>query len=129
MIPTNELRIGNWVLDKESGNAFPVISVDKGGVLSAIGYGVMFTRLAVDIEPIPLTPGVLDKCGFTSLVAEEANEIFDTWYMCGQKILWQHDNGFCSYFMDEIDLTSLHQLMNLYFALTNTELTYDPHNP
>ena len=53
MIAANELRIGNWVIDRH-GNRIACTGVTICGV----EYGDS------PIEPIPLTPEILEKAGF-----------------------------------------------------------------
>jgi len=74
-----------------------------------------------EVMPIPLSPEVLDKCGY---VFQDNGEDFDTWT---NKIeLWQHDEGFCHSYCFGMEVNSLHQLQNLHYALTGEELIYKP---
>lgn len=103
MIDIKELRIGNAVLDP--------IGMEKEvslQVLQKIERGFKYT-------PIPLTPEILEKCGFEKC-------------SCGG---WKHgihiskyDNGKLYY--KTVIIKYLHQLQNLYFALTGEELTFKP---
>ena len=120
----NELRVGNWVhhdinvwsyrsedgaISKCDGN-FPWSESDW----YAIGE---CTMLLDDVEPILLNEEILLKCGFITSNGELGKEYWNNnfkldyyresyqfdWYMCTQ-------------------IKYLHQLQNLYFALTGEEL-------
>ena len=118
MINANELRIGNFIGDKQR-PYFPI-------TLDNIKYFHTFL-------PIPITPEILEKCGFkknrNNEMAIEINNI------SGHLEL---NEGGCNYFYPSFTQTpqggeertvyfnriqSLHQLQNLYFALTGEELT------
>ena len=110
-----ELRIGNWVLINDTPN------IIRGGGIAAIEAGYFKMPLC----PIPLTPEILVKAGFEVINHvhgysfysmdrkgqkrdRPAIDIYDTktLYM-GQWV------NHCKY---------VHQLQNLYFALTGEEL-------
>lgn len=88
-----------------------------------------FNSLNYDwVEPIPLTEEILLKCGFESggakqylfITLDKKDECYLFFNPLGKGIAIDQDGKECSY---EIDLIYLHQLQNLYFALTNEELT------
>ena len=106
MIKAKELRIGNWVLDMYD-NKVKVTIIDD----------------TVDwAKPIPLTPEILEKSGFVKQME---------WTYCieiqvGQKLVyylgekgWSIGN---KNYSDFENLKYLHQLQNLYHALTGEEL-------
>lgn len=102
MIKASELRLGNWVSCE--GKPYQV----NMNILQS------FTVSPVWMDPIPLTPEILEKCDF------------DEW---GFQIV--RKDGYISiqanqYIMDEENEIAtceyLHQLQNLYFALTGEEL-------
>jgi hypothetical protein len=120
MIQAQELRIGNWVFANMGGEyiqvdleSFEMIADDFGG-----------------FEPIPLTPEILEKCGFDKL---RRLYLKSKWYDYPEnnkpKLTAINNNEF------EISRSGLgsfhpecrylHQLQNLYFALTGEELTID----
>jgi hypothetical protein len=114
MIAANELRIGNWV--SKEGELFKVTSytfliIERGETL---------------IEPIPLTPEILEKCGFVKqMMWTYAIDIVGNMklvYYLGEKG-WSIGN---KNYSDFSNLNYLHQLQNLYFSLTGTELNYTP---
>lgn len=132
MITANELRIGNWVQFKDNlyqidvvSKHFPFLNTDEFGV-GVVHYNNM--------QPIPLTPEVLEKCGLKRHKCGISGA--DMWQgMDG----WSIDNHFFSgwlfrgngkelklvgYYNSEIKY--IHQLQNLYFALTGEELQYTP---
>ena len=106
----NELRIGNWV-DVESFNGH------QG--LTRMQFHFDLTRYIHLFKPIPLTPEVLEKCGFRNY--EEVK--WDTDAM----LLMKNGEGYL-YLANQrhVNIFYLHQLQNLYFALTNEELTLKP---
>lgn len=84
-------------------------------------------------RPIPLTHEILLACGFEK--HKNSNEYWTFWKLNnGWHICESHhdepsagvENGCFHYGEDYQKITSLHQLQNLYFALTNTELNYKP---
>jgi len=113
-ISANELRIGNWVDAGQLGHT-QIASIG----LSTVGYG----------NPIPLTPEILEKCGFVY----EHDQI-GMMYRIKNFVMFYDGEGIGrNYGMDatdearmDVNCKSLHQLQNLYFALTNTELNYTP---
>ena len=102
MIQSNELRIGNWVYDV--GNTpVQVIRITKD-------------KLALE-TPIPLSAEILEKAGFVSDI--------DHWYNSpGHEIrILFHDKGVTVCTQSVVrPVNYLHQLQNLYFALTGEEL-------
>jgi hypothetical protein len=137
MVKANELRIGNCVRHKRGDEDFyrdyviDGIGVSKNGnVIAILKYENDFYRMAGesdgDLQPICLTPEILERCGFEKWentnvfqldCADEeniqirGNEVF----LAGNEACID-GHGFhckCDY---------LHQLQNLYFALTGEEL-------
>ena len=132
MINANELRIGNNIAIPECGIQAKVkmldtkrFAIDIEGIDLSPGENVFEYQSA---EPIPLTPEVLEKCGF------ELEE-----YIGSRKILWLKNNFRVEFLANKqvavfytyekcliTYLDNLHRLQNLYFALTGTELEYKP---
>lgn len=126
MIKANELRIGNWV-----SNGNDMIKI-LGTGLTYFYYQPVINGVAQDFECItlekikaePLSDSLLIKCGFVKS---------GDWFYKGHFILGYITDD--SHFQTEykmagvegdwkiLDITSLHQLQNLYFALTGSELT------
>lgn len=124
----NELRIGNWVnvpVKEQSPfriDAFEHLS-DKFIKVAMFHpeYGESvhpLTWYGGDLEPIPLTEEILLKCGFE----EDANLFHNNIALYKNGVggfnynanYFEHDNL--------ISVDYLHQLQNLYFALTGEEL-------
>jgi len=120
MIAANELRIGNWVNDNmpfdnyfQIGELADSTARPKGGNLR--GYD--------ELNPIPVTPEILLKAGFVEkedwfykrnffLGYISTDNHFQTEYkMAGVEGDWKL-----------LNIKYLHQLQNLYFALTGQEL-------
>lgn len=117
MLNANELRLGNWVSETNSkGKTFYVqINID------------FLETLVVEpdvFDPVPLTPEILEKCGFKP---HDKFDYFKNYLALGHK-------GSSNYVVAEFDridgqghllrrgISYLHQLQNLYFALTGQEL-------
>lgn len=93
MIKANELRIGNWVM--------------LAGTYWQIGFAK-----EIDVhhfEPIELTPEILEKIKFSGMIFPAQLSVSNT-----GKYYWGN--------VVDIEIKHLHQLQNLYFALTGTEL-------
>lgn len=120
-IEANEIRQGVYLKWENNGSIFDV-------TVGIMLQGSFWTHLSNgDIVPIPLTPQLLEKIGFKDLHTEFCPtyqkdqiqiEIVDGTYMARL----QHGDKEDSTSLWLCDLISLHQLQNLYFALTNTEL-------
>jgi hypothetical protein len=112
------LRVGNWLRRKESDT-----NVQVDSFLLNVSYLTSYT-------PIPLTGEILLKCGF------EKDDVFKNMFKylnnhdCDtNKLTFREEEGFICF--DGIKyrtllkhITHLHQLQNLYFALTGEELTF-----
>jgi hypothetical protein len=122
MIPVQELRIGNWVEYKSFGDFDyqTVESISKEGInLSWFPECIVWIE-PDELHPIPLTPEILEKCGFREYGP------FSPWLTLGS-FSWSDPAGI-SYEIDEesamLDhIKYLHQLQNLYYAVTGEELT------
>lgn len=124
MIPASELRVGNWAYSNITKEYFKVSQLILDQILTC--------------DPIPLTHEILEKCGFVYHKSSGAGGQ-DEW--AGMGAWSKPDNGFLfgwlfrgsvhpkrslvlhlvGYFNTQIQY--LHQLQNIYFALTGTELT------
>lgn len=114
-IAPNELRIGNYLSDGKGGHR-EVLSFHPDWYEH--GYGVTLFR---DAEPIPLTEEWLLKLGWekTSFGSEKA-------FRCrGQLIYEEWIDGVyhVRFHATNKRIQHVHNLMNLYFALTGKELT------
>jgi hypothetical protein len=121
MIQANELMIGNWVYQEYNGKA---IQIDKGEFIDYPHY----------FKPIPLTPEILEKIGLKrdeeGWILDFDNKLYDPLGRNGTGGLSQRDTTVFAYKHTKNILTIgvryLHQLQNLYFALTGEELNYMP---
>lgn len=103
MIDAKELRLGNWVLG--DGKPTQITQMD-------------FEQWTFDIlEPIPITPGTLQSCGFVRA---------GRFYEKDEIILLNVDNVYLYHYSNRSDkratLKYVHQLQNLFFALAQEEL-------
>ena len=110
MIAENELRIGNWVWIEGYGmKAITEVNPSSCG----------------SFTPITLTAELLQQCNFKRVEHEDPYSGSDT-YFTHQKYSW-HDEGV--FRLDDRtiahDITTVHKLQNLYFALTGQELEVD----
>lgn len=109
MIQANELRVGNWYLD-ELGKAWQVEGMD------------FTTCVFSDCAPIPLTSEIFGKCGFENNELKITGNVGNVFLRLNNNTVSLWVEGYYKFG----NATSLHQLQNLYFALTGTELTYTP---
>jgi len=139
MIKANELRIGNYVnVPRKEQSPFRVDYFDNvkvyqdNGTYECPPFGEIpmhpLTWDLADIEGIPLTPEILEKCGFKkqnngwnknkkSEYDENYFGLFDHNYCSGKLDLkYNVGNGPIP------SIKFLHQLQNLYFAISGQEL-------
>jgi hypothetical protein len=109
MINAKELRLDNWVM--ADGQPTQITQMD-------------FEQWTFDlIDPIPLTPELLEACGFTMSKWDKPWLHVSKWEK-NDLVLWsEKDNGFCFLIngMGRI-IKHLHELQNLYHAITGEEL-------
>lgn len=130
---SKDLRIGNYVKLKGFDNFYKVSEIYFSGIECNFEEGKKkhFANRIDNFEPIPLTPEILEKAGFErvgrnyqikhELPTKRIFIVSDTW-ISGTWQNWAFSLN------DEnqqifVALHSLHQLQNLYFALTGEELT------
>jgi len=128
----NELRIGNYLIDPRgvSKDIVERFKIREDGI-----FKVKITDLcyASEYKGISLTPEMLEKCGFVKKRRYNANHYFKIilktdFYLRASFIggfYWGFDmdkNNMDCEFNDLTRLEYLHELQNLYFALTKTEL-------
>lgn len=122
----NELRIGNCVINRSvkmkspDATGYTVINITDDGKLD-YGGGTL-----QDIEGIPLTTEIFQKCGF-NFIDQGGDD--HGWYH--PKLLfgiYSSDNNYRLLSDEGIEITAagqlqfLHQLQNLFFALSGEEL-------
>lgn len=129
MINANELRIGNWV--SVHGNTQKITLISAGEIRTDWGYPEnIFEETYID--PIPLTTEILEKAGF-----ESGGHYNQLWLYLPDRtisLVYRRDNKSISFVNDDSDnfpyvsrvelnhIQFLHQVQNLYFALTGEEL-------
>jgi hypothetical protein len=111
----NELRVGNYV------------NSDESGLTEVNGHLIAFLETPKSIitgfvEPIPLTEEWLAKLGVTHKYENEYYLAGGHWEFTEDGFIpmpWYTNEGFPTGFK----IKHVHQLQNLYFALTGEELT------
>lgn len=116
-----ELRIGNKVID----SSYPTLVSEIEQLHSEYAITSYSDSISYEyLQPIPLTPELLEKCGFVDALGgyqqkmENNHVVIITWYDDTQKRVFLNSN-----YIGIIHLQYLHELQNLIFALTGTELT------
>jgi hypothetical protein len=119
MIDPKELRIGNWIRSTAQGH-IQVRANDIEKIESVFLKGQDY------VQPIPLTTEWLERLGFEkreSGVCYEwwngINEVTHDWLV---SITEMKDNGQFFYRNGKHTIKYVHQLQNLFFALTGEEL-------
>ncbi len=130
MINPNELRVDNYVAHSDHpGDYFTIRGVCKDRVhpielIDNSGYAIKEDDLS-KIMPIPITPELLEKCGFTKMGSSVYTDVecyeLDGYFMAGGQ-LHKFINNNTSVFLN-IKIKFLHQIQNIFFALRNKELT------
>jgi len=137
MVQANELRLGNHV--KYDDGTITTIEGIRQHDVYLDGFPQPLS-LSV-ILPIPLTPDVLERCGFEGQDGEfqhPENTDFDLMICCSENGLWcaynfgQSFDGF-AVITPRVNIVPnpicnpfkhLHQLQNLYYCLCGTELNF-----
>jgi D-serine deaminase-like pyridoxal phosphate-dependent protein len=115
----NELRIGNYVY-----NGFNEV-VRISNIISqnnTSGY------LLETLKPIPLTEEILLKCGFVSCKADKDNEWLNLktrYFNFSSDESVKFKKVYLVLNKTELVCDHLHELQNLYYSLTKTELNYE----
>jgi hypothetical protein len=106
----NELRIGDFVEIDQYPNDRVIIQIENGSNIDQCGK--------LNASPIPLTEEWLLRFGFENWDKNAwANKI--SLHKQGEVFLYK-----AVYQSDYVEIKYVHQLQNLYFALTGEELTY-----
>jgi hypothetical protein len=121
MINANELRIGNWVELTHPFNTSQSIraAVKSEDILNA-------DKIGTEFHPIPLTPEILEKCGFEKdgedfFIIKIGRKSFSIYVEDIPDIVYSPDIGVPHNSLNA-PIDYLHQLQNLYFSLTGVEL-------
>ena len=126
----NEIRVGNWIKDPRPFNqeTKKFFKMTENGYFKATARDIQF---AEEFEPIPLTEGILLKCGFKksrNIGCYDTDK--DAFFFESDKISLTIDFILSSsnhyYRSNPVDgaipLKYLHQLQNLVFSVTGQEL-------
>jgi len=114
---STELRIGNIIEFFDSELGFSNIVVDADTIKNVQYHNDdEFDNMDNYYNAIPLTEEWLVKFGFEK-VNGYGYKIFGNWLQKEDGIFWYNVNG------NFIEIKSVHQLQNLYHALTGEELT------
>ena len=122
MIKVNEMRVGTLVMDGSS-----IVQVNSRMI-------AMVEKDEAEFDPIPLSEDILLRLGFEKRQFHQRAEFNLEFDVDNQKhflevayprnierdVIVYFDRSFYKH------IQYLHQLMNLYFALTGTELTLNP---
>ena len=124
MIPINELRINNLVYYNNKHNEIGIITEIKTSLIPKIDYVGINNRIDIyyqtkHINPIPLTEDWLLKFGFDNKHNKDKFTIITK----GKLNYEKGRTYFNSWTILEKQPDYVHELQNLYFALTGTELT------
>lgn len=130
MIQVNELRTGNLVSHTGKIQRIEWVHIaDADYPHGAISTNIMDERGAEEFEPIPLTPEILEACGFRRKVNKYSNEFFyqkEGLWLClvedGNRVVPCTLYDGIQFFQSANFIESVHGLQNLYFTLTGTEL-------
>ncbi len=127
MIKANELRIGNWVSHENKNGKFnfTIKELLSKGINIEYNNGCWLIFYE-EVNPIPLTPEILKKMGF-KIIPKDRLAVYK---LEGLSLMpsGDYDDGRFHAVGCSLDNTkvlyifSLHQLQNLYFALTGEEL-------
>lgn len=119
MVKSNELRVGNWIFIDNGEKPKYAYQVTAHDIEEIEGNGE-------DCFPIPLTEEKLLKSGFIQIEDEEMNS---GWYRktstnSDNFIIWNFDGVLTLNGYSDAPLLYLHQLQNLYYAITGNELNF-----
>lgn len=115
MTNKNELRIGNYVSYSYKGNLCIMEIIEIGEIYCKCKYGkIKFLACSYDeLIPVPIDETWLTNFGY-SLITE------NNYAVLGHLIWKLEDRFYCN--KNGIHIKYIHQLQNLYFALTGKEL-------
>ena len=130
MIAANELRLGNaleYLVEDcvDNSSEWMLNIVDTADIVDAASNESIFNKY---YRPIPLTPEILEKCGFVKpskndnhggLLVSIGNDVSIRLkpLISGEGYYWDNFNG--AY---KVIIKHLHQLQNLYWCLCRKEL-------
>lgn len=117
----SELRIGNKLYRGNSVVTVKRIIHEDRDILILEDNGLL--TLGYTVTPIPLSHEILEKCGF----ATTRFQVFtNKWHIGSFQLDVDDDMAVWVSGNDRVIIYHLHQLQNLYYALTGEELNYQP---
>jgi hypothetical protein len=117
MITANELRIGNYVYLKWSNEYRKTNILDIKDIAENKDY------IQEQVEPIPLTPDLLLKSGFTKgELLPSGHTIFANNQYSSFAVCQTPGGYFLTDYVYDVKIYSLHHLQNLYYCLIGQEL-------
>ena len=122
-LKATELRLGNK-LQKENAEIFTVLRLDNTQDILVEEQRSLLT-LGYNLFGIPLSEDILVKLGFEKGFHRYGLENYGL--KCHKSLKENHwivSQGFGIQFTELTEIQYLHQLQNLYFALTGEELTF-----
>lgn len=127
-LSANEIRLGNWIKIRGEYEVQVIDNICKKWFSYMEGQACKWE----DAEPIPLTEEILvANLGFKHKGGWIGKSFcVDIWDENVELIFEFMDNDLTVYAYDQrirrIENPAVHQLQNLYFVLTGTELTFNP---
>lgn len=128
-VKAEELMLGNWIQD-EFGKHEHIWAMDKYRV--QLSSGAMYIKSIKDMKGIPLTPEILEKCGFVKDLNGDYWKDLQTHYL----LFIESNDGFYPQYAGLPEMSSeseqivslhrinyVHELQNLYKILTGSHLT------
>lgn len=114
----NELRIGNLLH-----NDNVIVKIDARSV-----FDIWDDKGIKNYKPIPLTEEFLLKFGFEKSNRLDLGELKPCYAILSLAIMIRHNSFFIDWIGGNTELKYVHQLQNIYFALTGDELTLNKTN-
>ena len=124
MLQANELRLGNWVNYHNDDTPFRIIEIAISGL--SVKNSEEETWIELDqFSPIPLTPEILEKCGFIKLRNNWSENVPDTFKI--NLLNLNNGDDILNLILNAVNapcpkVKYLHQLQNIYFCLCEEEL-------
>ncbi len=119
MIKINELRIGNYLQNEIDKSLLVVCGLRENEIMTTVSERSKSPLpIGWKAQPIPLTEEWLNKFKWERVNADE--------FVFRNNNYFSIDSSGRLYYMDDytaVDIQFVHQLQNLYFALTGEELT------
>lgn len=123
MIQAKDLRAGNLVFENTfnmgNGNYEGVPIVVNGNIIKTIELSPTLHAYS----PIPLSPDILERCGFVTVNKDKFSDKFAYAFKENEHHFKFYPPNTLYWHGYPLNVEYLHQLQNLYFALTGEELT------